>query len=160
MMDVATVRLEEETDLEQGYAASDEFSGAAVNDPPSPQPDFFITENGMTFAGRHVIVDLYGARNLADPIHIEEALVRAAKAAGATVLSTDFHHFQPNGGVSGVVVLAESHISIHTWPERDFAAVDVFMCGDAVPMDTVPILKEAFAPAHIGLNELRRGVMP
>ena len=65
----------------------------------------------------------------------------------------------PNGGVSGVLVLAESHISIHTWPERDFAAVDIFMCGACNPYHSLPVLKEVFAPKSILLSEQRRGLI-
>ena len=64
---------------------------------------------------------------------------------------------RPNGGVSGVLVLAESHISIHTWPERDFAAVDIFMCGACNPYHSLPVLKEVFQPKSILLAEQRRG---
>ncbi len=81
----------------------------------------------------HLLVDLWGATNLCDPDHIDRALREAAEAAGATILHGHFHHFSPNGGVSGVLVLAESHISIHTWPERDFASIDIFMCGACDP---------------------------
>ncbi len=160
MADAALSRatFDDEAELEQGLAASEGMSGAAVNSNEQDRLDFFVTRDGLTFAGLHLIVDLWDASGLDDPGRIERALVEAARAAGATVLSTDFHHFQPNGGVSGVVVLAESHISIHTWPERDFAAVDVFMCGDCRPIDTVPMLKRAFNPGRIGLNEIRRGV--
>ena len=149
------------TVLEQDFAASDRSSGAAVNPTHTTDErlDFFVTRDGLTFAGTHLIIDLYGAKRLDDPAHIEEVLVRAAREAGATVLSADFHHFTPNGGVSGVVVLSESHISIHTWPERDFAALDVFMCGDCRPIDTLATFKEAFEPERIGVNELRRGVV-
>ena len=147
------------TDLEQGFAASDQPSGAAVNPTQDDRLDFFVTRDGMTFAGTHLILDLFGAEGLDDPEHIETVLVAAARKAGATVLSADFHHFQPNGGVSGVLVLAESHISIHTWPERRFAALDVFMCGDCKPIDTVGALKEAFRPERVGLSEIRRGVV-
>ena len=65
--------------------------------------------------------------------------------------------FEPNGGVSGVAVLAESHISTHTWPERDYAAFDVFMCGDAQPIKAVAILKEAFEAAEVRVTEILRG---
>ena len=69
------------------------------------------------------------------------------------------HHFSPNGGVSGVVVLAESHISIHTWPERDFAAIDLFMCGACDPHLSLPVLKAAFTPTRVDLGEQRRGLI-
>ena len=162
MTDATLARLEEdEADLEQVQAASDQASGAAVSTSPEERLDFFVTKDGLTYAGTHLLVDLFGAdiAVLCDPEAIETALVEAATSAGATVLNTDFHHFQPNGGVSGVVVLAESHISIHTWPERSFAAVDVFMCGDCRPISTLPILRAAFKPAHVGLQENRRGVV-
>ena len=121
------------------------------------QKDHFIERDGVTFAGMHLLVDLWDASNLADPAHIDAALRSAALRAGATILHSHFHHFTPNGGVSGVVVLAESHISIHTWPERDFAAIDIFMCGDCDPHDAVPVLQAAFSPGRIDLDEQRRG---
>ena len=105
------------------------------------QKDYFVERDGMRFAGTHLLVDLWDARNFADPAHIDQALREAALAAGATILHSHFHHFSPNGGVSGVVVLAESHISIHTWPERDFAAVDIFMCGACDPALSIPVLQ-------------------
>src|ERR1700684_3258188 len=76
--------------------------------------DYFVERDGQKFAGMHLLVDLWGASNLGDPELIDRALRKAAVTAGATILHSHFHHFSPNGGVSGVVVLAESHISIHT----------------------------------------------
>src|SRR4029077_1224035 len=110
-------------------------------------------------AGMHLLVDLWGASNLDDPAHIDADFRKAAITAGATILHRHFQHFKPNGVVSGVVVLAESHISIHTWPERDFAAVDIFMCGACDPYHSVPVLKEVFAPKSILLSEQRRGLI-
>ena len=121
--------------------------------------DYFVEKDGMRFAGTHLLVDLWGARNLCDPAHIDHALREAAEAAGATILHSHFHHFTPNGGVSGVVVLAESHISIHTWPERDFAAIDLFMCGSCDPRDSIPVIEAAFAPQRTEIDEQRRGRM-
>ncbi len=121
------------------------------------QKDYFVEKDGQKFAGTHLLVDLWGASNLGDPALIDRACREAALAAGATILHSHFHHFSPNGGVSGVVVLAESHISIHTWPERDFAAVDIFMCGACDPNDSIPVLKAAFTPDRIVLDEQRRG---
>jgi S-adenosylmethionine decarboxylase len=111
----------------------------------------------VKFAGRHLIVDLWGASRLDDPQHIDRSLCAAAEAAGATILHHHFHHFSPNGGVSGVVVLAESHISIHTWPERDYAAIDIFMCGTCDPRDAVPVLEAAFRPQRVDVDLFRRG---
>ena len=119
--------------------------------------DYFVEKDGMKFAGTHLLVDLWGATNLDNPELIDAALRGAAIRAGATILHSHFHHFSPNGGVSGVVVLAESHISIHTWPERNFAAVDIFMCGECDPHDAIPVLREAFGPDRVDLDEQRRG---
>ncbi|MBV8915006.1 MAG: adenosylmethionine decarboxylase [Acetobacteraceae bacterium] len=119
--------------------------------------DYFVEKDGERFAGTHLLVDLWGAENLDDPELIDQALRSAAIRAGATILHSHFHHFTPNGGVSGVVVLAESHISIHTWPERSFAAIDIFMCGACDPHDAIPVLQAAFHPERVDLNEERRG---
>lgn len=121
--------------------------------------DYFVEKDGVKFAGTHLLLDLWGATRLDDPELIDEALCKGAIAAGATILHSHFHHFSPNGGVSGVVVLAESHISIHTWPERNFAAIDIFMCGECNPYDAVPMLREAFEPDTIQLAENRRGMV-
>ena len=124
----------------------------------SEQKDYFVHRDGVRYAGTHLLIDLWGASRLDDSENVENALRSAALAAGATILNSDFHRFEPNGGISGVVVLAESHISIHTWPERGFAALDVFMCGDCDPYKGVPALKEAFAPDKVQLTEHKRGL--
>lgn len=122
------------------------------------QRDFFIRKNGVTYAGTHLLIDLDDAENLDDIELIESALKDAALAGGATILNVDLHHFEPNGGVSGVVVLAESHITIHTWPENGFAALDVFMCGECDPYKSIPVLKRAFKPGAVHVTENRRGL--
>ena len=121
--------------------------------------DYFVEENGIAFAGRHLLVDLWDAEHLCDIDYIEAALRRAAEAAGATVLDVKLHQFSSSGGVSGVAILAESHISIHTWPERDFAAIDVFMCGSCRPQNALPVLKSAFKAGSATVHETRRGVV-
>ena len=118
--------------------------------------DHFAVRNGVHCAGVHLIVDLYEAQHLDDIDHIEATLRRCVQAASATLLHIHLHHFQPNG-VSGVAVLAESHISIHTWPEAGYAALDVFMCGSANPDACVPVLREAFSAKRVGVSELLRG---
>jgi S-adenosylmethionine decarboxylase len=118
--------------------------------------DHFAVRNGVRCAGVHLIVDLHGAKRLNDIEHIEATLRRCVEAAKATLLHIHLHHFQPSG-VSGVAVLAESHISIHTWPEAGYAALDVFMCGSADPDACIPVLREAFAAERVGVSELLRG---
>jgi S-adenosylmethionine decarboxylase len=122
--------------------------------------DYFVERDGIRFAGTHLLIEMWEAGNLDDPQAIEDVLCRAARAASATVLHAHMHRFSPNGGVSGVVVLAESHISIHTWPEREYAAIDIFMCGGCNPYLASKVLRDYFRPGNIQLSEHRRGVMP
>ena len=119
--------------------------------------DHFINRGGLVYAGSHVIIDLWEAKGLDDRERIETALIDAVQAAGATLLHIHLHKFEDGGGISGVAVLAESHISVHTWPEKGYAAFDVFMCGDANPDACVPVLREAFTPARVAVSELLRG---
>jgi len=119
--------------------------------------DFFNERDGVRFAGTHLIIDLFGARRLDDLKHVERTLKRCVDATGATLLHMHLHHFTPNGGVSGVAVLSESHISIHSWPEADYAALDVFMCGDAKPHLAINVLKEAFEAEDVVVREHLRG---
>lgn len=121
--------------------------------------DHFIRKDGVEYAGTHLLVELWGATNLADVAGIENALLEGARKAGATVLHSYMHPFGEGMGVSGVVVLAESHISIHTWPERGYAAIDLFMCGKADPYKAIPALKAAFAPNAIQVSESKRGLV-
>ena len=86
-----------------------------------------------------------------------EAAEDGARAAGATILHSHYHHFGEESGVSGVTVLAESHITIHTWPEVGYAAIDVFMCGDAKPMDCLALLEKRFNPTTVSTENVRRG---
>ncbi len=119
--------------------------------------DFFIERDGERFAGTHLIIDLVGASRLDELEHMEEAMRRCVEVSKATLLHIHLHHFTPNGGVSGVAVLSESHISVHTWPEANYAAFDVFMCGEAEPHNAIEVLREAFNPTDIRVDEHRRG---
>ena len=129
--------------------------------PPSNDDnlDHFITRNGLCYAGSHLIIDLWEAKGLDDRERIESALIDAAQAAGATLLHIHLHKFEDGGGISGVAVLAESHISVHTWPEMGYAAFDVFMCGDAEPRKALEVFKKAFEPGRIVVGEHKRGVV-
>lgn len=121
--------------------------------------DHFITRNGLTYAGSHLIIDLWDAEGLDDRNRIEQALIDGVTAAGATLLHIHLHTFSEGGGISGVAVLSESHISVHTWPERGYAAFDIFMCGDAEPRKALGVFKEAFSPGRIVIGEHKRGVL-
>ncbi len=125
---------------------------------PGEKKDYWIARDGLTFAGVHLIVDMWGAKGLDDQALVRKALEEAAVEAGATLLHVHTHKFEEGGGISGVAVLAESHISVHTWPERDFAAFDVFMCGGAKPADAIPALRRAFTPDQISVVEHKRGI--
>lgn len=106
--------------------------------------------------GTHLLMDLHGARHLTDADALRDALTAAARAAGATVLGAHFHTFPDRAGITGVVLLAESHISIHTWPEIGFAAVDIFMCGAAQPQRAADSLRTSLRPDREVLTEVQR----
>ena len=113
----------------------------------------------MKSLGRHILVEFHGcnADILNDVPHIEQDMIDAATQAGATIISSVFHHFAPFG-VSGVIVIQESHLAIHTWPEYRYAAVDLFTCGDTVnPWVSYKHLKKAFEAEHGSAIELNRG---
>jgi S-adenosylmethionine decarboxylase len=119
--------------------------------------EYLLRHAGAFYAGRHLLVDLWDGENLSDANVIDAALRRGAEEAGATLLHIHLHEFTENGGVSGVAVLAESHISIHTWPEWNYAAVDVFMCGETDPMRAAEVLREAFRPTRMEIADHYRG---
>ena len=104
----------------------------------------------------HVLLDFWCDEGLDDLAFIREALLGAAKACGATVLDIKLHQFG-EAGVTGVALLAESHISIHTWPETGYVALDVFLCGACDPQRAVDFLVERFRPARTHITHHRRG---
>ena len=113
----------------------------------------------MEALGRHVLVELFDcpATLLNDTDRIEQIMQESALKCGATIVQSVFHRFNPHG-VSGVVVIAESHLSIHTWPEYGYAAVDVFTCGDEIdPWIGVEHLREHLQAKRFDAFELKRG---
>jgi spermidine synthase len=113
----------------------------------------------MNSLGRHILVEFSGCNGevLNDVSEIEKGMVEAAQVAGATVINSTFHHFSPYG-VSGVVVIQESHLAIHTWPEYGYAAVDLFTCGDTVdPWISFDHLKKCFGAQDFSALEMYRG---
>ena len=127
----------------------------AANKEAAPK-DYAVVRDGVRYSGVHLIIDLFGAKRLNDLAYIETAMRRCIKASGATLLHIHLHPFEPNG-VSGVAVLAESHISVHTWPDDGYAAFDVFMCGDTKPELCTDILTETFEAERTEVQELLRG---
>ena len=117
-------------------------------------------ETKFNALGRHLLLELYDCNNdlLNQTETIEMFLKEAAKLVGATIVDTTFHHFSPYG-VSGVVVIAESHITIHTWPEYDYAAIDVFTCDDSIPVERiVDYLVAKFEAGKFEQKLIKRGI--
>ncbi len=113
-------------------------------------------------AGVHLLADFHGvdAARLQECGALDALLRKAAMNAGARILHSHFHGFGEGAGVTGVVLLAESHISIHTWPEYGFAAVDIFMCGSAQPQQALIIIEAALQARSCELRTIERGSLP
>lgn len=113
----------------------------------------------MRSLGHQIIAEFYSCNrdSLNDVDFIRTAMVGAAKKAGATIVTETFHHFSPHG-VSGAVIIAESHLSIHTWPEYGYAAVDLFTCGDTVSSEAAfNYLREILESSQVSTMEIHRG---
>ena len=125
-------------------------------------------------AGTHLLADFWGVRTIGSVVELD-ALVRASvQSAGATLLDLAFHQFPAatrdraaigpaaattaaSGGITGYALLAESHISVHTWPERGYVAIDVFMCGEQRPETALEVMRRAFSPEREQVHTVRRG---
>ena len=110
--------------------------------------------------GRHMLLELYECNSevLNSLQAVKNALVEAAQRAQATIVDVVFHEFSPFG-ISGVVVIAESHLTIHTWPEHRYAAIDIFSCGDTLkPADAAQFLMAQFGAEHSSVMEVQRGI--
>jgi S-adenosylmethionine decarboxylase len=154
---LAQIGVNTEAEARNARAEVEVQAGNAIT--TGDQSDHFVERNGLRYAGTHLIIDLWDGEHFDDVGVIELALRRAVQAAGATLLHLHLHEFGSGGGVSGVAVLAESHISIHTWPERGYAAIDAFMCGSAEPHKVVPVLRHMFKARRIAICEQMRGVL-
>ena len=130
----------------------------SATEPARADEDFFVRRNGVQYAGTHLLIDLWGARRLDDPGLAETTLREAVAAVGATLLHVHVHRFSPNRGISGIAVLAESHITIHTWPETGYAALDIFVCGECDPYAAIPVFRRAWSPEQVRLSEHKRGL--
>lgn len=140
---------------------------ATLSAPPALSPTslsgFSSTETGLLpkNLGRHLLAEFFECNPnvINNNALIEQLMKEAAVACGATIVQSCFHHFNPYG-VSGVVVIAESHLTIHTWPEYGYASVDLYTCGDQCdPAVAFDYLQEKFHSAHCSYVEFKRGLM-
>lgn len=112
-------------------------------------------EEDVGWPGKHILIDMHGIKFLDESRKMEMILLRACSNAGATILHSYFHKFE-GGGYTGVILLAESHVSIHTWPEKEFAAIDIFMCGKCNPEDALWEIIKALEPKSYNMiNRVR-----
>lgn len=115
----------------------------------------------MNALGKHLLVELHDCNKevLDDLSSLRDAMITAAIDCGAVILGDSFHRFSPQG-VSGVVIIAESHLSIHTWPEYGYAAVDIFTCGTTVePEKAAEVLIKKLGSRNHSLQEIQRGIL-
>jgi S-adenosylmethionine decarboxylase len=112
----------------------------------------------LPYEGRHLIADLHGCSGLDDVERVRAALLGGAAAAGAHVLETRLHAFGPGQGITGFALLAESHISIHSWPEHGYAAIDIFMCGRSHDLDrALAAVTAALGASNVVTHDISRG---
>ena len=121
--------------------------------------DHFIVDHNQIYAGSHLIIDLWNTSFDNRINTLKKIIKKAVLIANATMLHIHLHRFGKEEGISGVAILAESHISVHTWPERDYIAFDIFMCGDTKPEEAAQYLIETLKPKKNKITNLRRGVI-
>lgn len=112
----------------------------------------------MQFTGNHLLIDLFDCTGLDDAARVERVLRAAVASAGATLIDFRLHGFGPGQGITAIALLAESHISIHSWPEHGYAAVDLFLCGERYDLDAaVAVLIEGFEAQRHDVKRFARG---
>ena len=116
-------------------------------------------KNKLKYAGIHLIAEFWRGKAIEDEKRLKKILIGAAKASNSTPLSVDIKKFLPQG-ITGVVLLAESHISIHSWPEYDYLAMDIFTCGDkSMPDKALDYLRKEFKPERVEVKKIKRGMI-
>jgi S-adenosylmethionine decarboxylase len=119
----------------------------------------WVNVKKQKYAGLHIIAEFWGSKTIEDSKKIEKILVRAAKEGGNTPLKIAIHKFLPQG-ITGVVLLAESHIALHAWPEYSYLAIDIFTCGEkAFPEKSLDYLKKEFNPKKVEVKRIQRGLI-
>ena len=113
----------------------------------------------FAYAGTHMVADFWGGKVIKDKKELEKLLYGAAKAADSNPLQLSIYKFKPQG-ITGVILLAESHIAVHTWPEIGYIAIDIFTCGKvAQPKKALKFFEDYLKPERIDVNEIKRGVV-
>jgi S-adenosylmethionine decarboxylase len=111
----------------------------------------------LNYAGIHLIAEFWNGKIIENPKELRKILIEAAEKAGNTPLKVAIHKFSPQG-ITGVLLLAESHIAIHAWPEINYLAIDIFTCGNkAIPRRAIEYLKKKFKPKKVEIREIKRG---
>ena len=121
--------------------------------------DHFIIEKNLVFAGTHIIIDLWECNFVNKIVTLRKMMKEAVKLSKANILHLHLHRFGREQGISGVAVLAESHISVHTWPERKYIAFDIFMCGDTCPELASEYLIKTLKPKRKKIEIIKRGII-
>jgi len=111
------------------------------------------------YAGIHLFADFWNGKIIENPKEIKKILIESVKRAKNIPLEVTIHKFSPQG-ITGVVLLAESHIALHTWPEINYVAIDIFTCGEkAIPYKALDYLKKIFQPKRVEIQKIKRGVL-
>ncbi|MCD6283939.1 adenosylmethionine decarboxylase [bacterium] len=122
------------------------------------KPKGFLNTGKINYAGRHIILDLWGARFTNNERKIKQVLKEAVSVAKSTLISIQTHKYSPHG-FSAIALVSESHISIHTWPEYKYIAIDIFTCGEKTdPYAAVNVFKNTFKPKKVEIVEIKRGI--
>ena len=121
--------------------------------------DYFIIEKNIIFAGTHIILDLWDCNFSNNIVSLKKIIKEAANLSKANILHMHMHRFGKDQGISGVAVLAESHISVHTWPERSYMAFDIFMCGNTYPELASEFLIAMLKPKRKKVEIIKRGTI-
>lgn len=139
------------------FSAHCDVAGTFI--PPLPAADRELSEHVVAggLPGRHLIAEFYDASALEDIGRIETGFRDAISQSRATLLHLHFHRFG-GGGVTGAAILAESHMTVHTWPEKSFCAIDIFMCGVCDPRSCLPAMVRVFSPRRIDIVQMTRGL--
>ena len=123
-------------------------------------PDVLNTKMDLAVVGKHVIIECKGQHATLSEYDLRTLMINAASEGGATVVGCHFHTFGIQQGVTGVVLLAESHITVHTWPESLYAAFDIFMCGRCDPQAAAEVICNKFPNDLTNMHSLDRSAPP